>query len=310
MLAPATFADADKVGTGPIADVMEPWQTPPPAHGTNYSLYERTGPYGSDGDTDPTTVTVRTWVDETTKLPIRESIYQPGGDEIDPRVVYSYDSKRMTSTDVPADFFRIGAPASVGLREETARTTASQPVGPVTDADTGTTIVPYAVNQLLSLGLGILGRAETEVTTEREGARTATTPVEADLDSADQPSPGTDAPQTTVASYYDVLSGVIDDQTELSIISFAKTSNAARIWRDTYHDQAAAVEADASDPDHAIAGLLSFAVNGSESTASVVKVSNGRLSAFLDIGNTSILIDGLLTKAELLLVIANLEPLS
>ncbi|HEX8121242.1 MAG TPA: PA14 domain-containing protein [Solirubrobacteraceae bacterium] len=129
--------NGDPDGSGQLLDVVEPWQVPPPAHGSTYELYEEVEPATVD-DQDVDLIT-RLYVDVATKLPVRSV------DVVDEVVVgtiyYTYAPRRLESSEVAEDFFALSRPAFVSyessdqLPPDTGGTEGEAPARTVTPAE-------------------------------------------------------------------------------------------------------------------------------------------------------------------------------
>lgn len=300
ILTPAQFPSTDRIGSGPILEALEPWQTAPPAHGSTYTLYAQTGET-DDGEL----VTLHTFVDTRTQLPLKQVGLSSSGSELQPRLYYSYSASRLEESEVPHDFFQIGAPPTVGLQEDVDRKGPGQPVGQVLDLETGDPIRAFGVGGLLGLVTDLpnflLG--ETEVVRQRVSALTAAAPDEPDLSVEDAPDALIDQPQTTVNASYNIANA-LGDEISLSVISMAANSSYARGWRSTYQEQANA------DPAGATSGLLPVLVGGlTPAIAYLVDGGPGRMSAFMDINGTSVMVEGAFAKTDLLTLALKMEHL-
>lgn len=88
------------VSTGAILTAVRQWLRLPPTHGASYELHETST---TDTDVDGNPTIDRVWLDSATKLPLRRESVQ-AGDVLD-RIYYKYDTGRLTSGQVPWDFF-------------------------------------------------------------------------------------------------------------------------------------------------------------------------------------------------------------
>lgn len=96
-------------GSGPLFDVVDAWQVPPPAHGATYELYEEVEPATiDDQDVD---LIIRLYVDVATKLPVRA--VEVVGDVVVGTIYYTYAPRRLESHEVAGDFFALSRPAFV-----------------------------------------------------------------------------------------------------------------------------------------------------------------------------------------------------
>ncbi len=89
------------VGTGSIQDGLLPGQAPPPAHGGQYQVYEKSEPVELDGE--DTLNIERTLLEPLTRLPLRREVVLGG--EVYSRQVISYVPRRLEMKELPGDFF-------------------------------------------------------------------------------------------------------------------------------------------------------------------------------------------------------------
>jgi hypothetical protein len=125
---PAAYAalGMTPIATGALSSVLEPWQVPPPRHGSTYALYEvprqvavnagsadpATGEY-PDG-TEMRSAVLRVWVDAATGLPVRQTFAATGASTAD-LLYYTYDPALSARADHPADFFSVSPPEEASL---------------------------------------------------------------------------------------------------------------------------------------------------------------------------------------------------
>jgi hypothetical protein len=83
-----------EAGSGPIGDVLQPWQTPPSGHGSTYQLLTST-------DLNDPDHPWKIWIDTTTRLPLKSE--PPSGSA----VFYDYDPQDLHAASLPDDFFAV-----------------------------------------------------------------------------------------------------------------------------------------------------------------------------------------------------------
>jgi hypothetical protein len=106
LLEPANSSLGSPVATGPIVDVLEIDQRPPPA-ATQYELFERR--YSVIVDEREVERIERLWVSTGARLPIARELEEAGRKQ---RQVASYDRSRRQASEYPGDWFAVPAPAS------------------------------------------------------------------------------------------------------------------------------------------------------------------------------------------------------
>jgi len=93
--------------TGPIAEALSSGQTPPPAHGATFELYQTQDQVVLEGST--VTEVRRRWVDASTKLLLRQQVQV--GNDTESDAVYSYDLDRKLASELPQDTFAVSKQA-------------------------------------------------------------------------------------------------------------------------------------------------------------------------------------------------------
>jgi hypothetical protein len=137
ILQPADIANGNSPSaTGSLTAVLQSWQTPPPAHGSTYELYEADGdedynddPYDSGSGEFPSststgTATVRVWVDAATRLPVRQDVVS---NSTTVSSYWTYDDAVIDPTTLPSDFFLVAAPENPDFEESTSYRGAAPP---------------------------------------------------------------------------------------------------------------------------------------------------------------------------------------
>lgn len=296
---------------GPLVSALAPWQPPPPGHGATYSRYTvQADTTRNTGSPDPATQefpdetqasvdTYRIWIDRTTKMPLKTTAIS-GSEET--TTYWRYERQRKAVSDYPSDYFRVAAPdqwssasSSTGYQ--------NQPVGQVTDSDTGGQFTPYYLGPTPS------GGGDGVLCLEDVGIFELNEPVPAG-EIADDPEAMTQPLVKTTrvdASYSLLPSGSpcspglglnLEDLFDVEVASFASGSEAAQAYRDAIMPGAQAIELDSADPDRPIGGLLDFSLNGNR-TAYVLPRDDGGTVALMEIGSTTVVVRASVAKAGL-----------
>ena len=308
MLVPANTELGAPRSRGPLVDVMFRWQRPPPAHGASYELYEIEESGDADGDGNPDEVTRRFWVDERTKLPVREAVVV--STETVAETYYVYDRGRLEVGEVPVDFFDLPRPAKVD-EEKTVKFKGNDPVGPTGDQQTNSVFRPY----YLGPSPALLGHDLCLATsnTVRQGAL-ASDPDEADLD--EDGSIDLNGPITYVTAHYNTVSAAsacfpgIGEFTEpaFTVRSMAKSSSYAQAFHDQYEQTGTAIELDPTDEDYLRSGRVSVALGPQPSTAYILRIDDENSGALIVYDETTVEIVGPFDKESVDDVAAQLTP--
>jgi hypothetical protein len=233
--------------SGPIAEAAQPWQHLPPAHATQYLRYtsDETTDNGSEAE-PPRRYTLRTWIDQSTRLPIKQDAVFADGTAGE-TYYFDYDHARREASEVPDTLFAVAEPPSPDSREETELRTTSTPFATARDKETNAVFTPMGVGTSLNLG-SLLCLAETQ---KFISETRAPGPSLADALSEQIPQ-GSSAPITAVDASYaapggdcpgplallDLLLGA--DTPTLTVSTYAANSSAARDWVNTYRTEVAA----------------------------------------------------------------------
>lgn len=291
-----------------LPDVLSMWQRPPPARGQTASLYAANAPV-EDGGTAQMRLEV--WVDDATGLPLKATATEVGtGAPLFIRT-WTYEAMRLGDNEVPADYFRVSQPASTGMQQE--RTDRGRAVvGPVLDVETNSEFSAYGFGQTVSAGSVTYCLVGSSIITQRVSTATAAGSPDPALTAADQPDGDPGVPTTTAAAAYERLgsSTCTDaiDSPPLQVFAMARGSTEAAAWRAVYQEQGTAVAADPTDEDLSRAGLAPVTLFGAPTTAYVV--AQGPLtSTLIDVGGSTVVIDGPYAKSELQALLNEMETL-
>jgi hypothetical protein len=289
--------------TGDILIVTQPWQRLPSAHGTTYELYETTSSVDiNDGTADPTTgefgdatssqtVTTKTWIDAVTQLPIKQSTVQGSATDT---VYISYSGNRAEVANLPADYFRVADPAVAGLRQQTR---FGEETMATSDNPSATAVPSYGIAPAL-----LPTAAECLLTTAAFEHHEE--PLPGDLDAA-----GIDIARTN-AYYGPTPSGGCHSGSEAAgdarivVSSFPASSTAARINREAIVPRSGAHNVRLR---RRVTALRAGAATPPAVRAYVTKAP-GPKTVFVDVGRTSVVINGLTTPEEATRIVAGLEP--
>lgn len=101
---PATEDLGPPAATGSMVGLLRPWQTPPPAHSSQFERYDEVELADVDGQDH--VLSRRLYLDAATKLPVRETNLV--GSEVESDLFYSYSSQRHELGELPSDEFAVG----------------------------------------------------------------------------------------------------------------------------------------------------------------------------------------------------------
>lgn len=326
--------DANRRGRGPSTSVKASWQTLPPAGSAEYELYEYQAPepHVQAGVDDPdgpdhssstpgdSTLTVRLYVDSTTKLPLHEEVTDSATGET-ARYFYSYRRDRRELRELPADFFRVRSPdedgaARSGTAEAPAysnllRLTSARPVGTVIDLETnasyqpldlGTAPVVATTSYCLASGLMYEARDD-EVASIPEGADPEETPYELSV-------------ITQAEAHYNALSpgsactaagsGSLDAPA-LQVVSVAAGSQMAGEYRRLHIAPANAIALDSSLAQSGWGASPVVIGGGTTSTAYVIPAGAGKSSLMIERPGVVVVVTGAFTKTDAQQIVGQLE---
>jgi hypothetical protein len=295
----ASVTQGSLLGQGGFSSVLSSWQIPPPAHGTQYELYNTAGD-PTEGESD-----VKTWVDAATKLPLKQRVESTSGDVLETHY-WTYAPDRLEDGQLPADFFSPPAPSSNGDRE-IAVERADEPLGSQRDVESGQWFDPYYLGPhpvIPSVGEFCLVSSDVVVMTYDPATITP---------DPDFPGDAAGAPQTWVEARYRQLPasasctpGTGSAATpDLQVISEASASSDAAGWTALYKDIGEAVEQNPLDEGFAYSGLRPVVVESSATLAYLVALGGDEASALIPLGGSTVMIDGPFNKLEVP-VLANL----
>lgn len=339
-----TEADADASENperGALRGVLEPWQTPPPNHSEEYVLLTATlprrGMHGDDNDDSGSPdgeVTHSTWLDARTRLPVRAVGSQGGEVFFEQR--WTYRRSRYETAELPPDHFSVQRPAHVD-HEEAVDYRGGRPAGPQNDTETQDTYQPQSlgVAPVLPNGkafclsaLDLVRLADAPHPPSREPFNEtwiASDPdrpdAPGDFGAGDTPSLARDAPHPdaltetfSVANYQPTQNGVpcvpgAGDPTTapLHVTTMAGDSSLAAAHRRAHRDAAEGVQTTPLHEDSLRAGVQPVVLGASVATAWVVTVSSTDVSAFIDVANVAVIVQGPFSRADLPFVASLLE---
>jgi hypothetical protein len=290
-------------GAGPIKDALDPSQYAPPAHGTTYSRYDTTS-RNSAGDVRQVD---RLWLDEATRLPLKDVATDAGGDVMY-SVYWSYSVGRLDNTEAPADLFRVSPPQHQESSEDVTFTgTTAQ--GPQSDTETSTAYTPYFLGNQVSVSAQPFCFQSADIAHYRSGAVGNDGPdPEADLRLAQ--------PITFSGAYYDLIpagSGctpagpALEPSPPLQIRSMAGGSSYAGVLRDTYKATGQEIALDPTYDDAMGSGIQPITFGVMPTTAYVLPIDDGLHGAFVDLGSTAVTIRGPFSKSDLQQVVNALQ---
>jgi hypothetical protein len=305
ILEPATITDPP-TDTGPISDAVSSWQTLPPGHSTRYELYTGTGT-----NEDGSAIGGQLWVDEATKMPLKQTTSSSGGPN--GTSYWTYDGEPTAGSDLPQGFLDLPQPVNI-LGETNVQAVGGADLGQVTDAETGTTFTPYYLGLTPSLPGSSYCLSTIDIVHFNSYEPQPTNDQDPELPPADAPDPFetmTDAVYSASAPGEPCTPGrVLPDTPPLEVLSYAGASTSGQGWTDTYSTAASAMDQDSTDPDSILGGLVSVSVGG-PTVASVLPRDGGASTdssstALLNLGNTTVVVQGDFAKSAVPLVAADL----
>lgn len=328
-IAIARQASGEPAASGPIIDVLGPWQSPPPGRGTRYLRYDAETTMTSavaedDANEDPPEeedfdesnnpglderIQLQTFVDATTRLPVKERLVFEDGTSQD--VYWTYDLDRLEPNQVPSDFFRVGKPNEPEA-EESVEYTGGDAMGSTTDRQTGQAFKSYSLgpaSSVLSLGDLCLASGIRFVQYERSFSA---------LEDFDDEALTRDLTHITqVQAGYNMLPtggtcavglGSLESPS-LEILNYHKDSNMAAELREQLTEIATLVAVDPQDGDYLRSRPQPITFQDAAPTvAQVVVVDDDETSALFDIGETTVQITGTFDMSQLNDIVANLRP--
>jgi hypothetical protein len=312
----ASNAAGNASSSGPITDVLLPWQRRPPAASSTYELFVRSSQQdfgqaadGTSGETvssDVKTVTEKLWADADTGYPLKH-IVEISGEVVSERY-FSYAVARRSRADLAGDFFSVPRPANV--EQEKVVEYRDQEVGAQVDPATTTSYEPYFLGDLPIIGSAsfcLRGSAiETLVDNHVDSATAGTGEL--------QPLALAPAFQRVTATYARAGSsgscvGARNDDPAVTIRSAASASSLAQAWRDAYLELGSHIELTPQHEDAARAGLISLGglLSDVSASAHVITLDDEQVGAYLEVGETAVVITGSFGKAQLPDIVELLE---
>ncbi len=103
----------EPVKSGPLRDALQPWQAPPPDHGTSYSIYQE-----SESIPEGPVLTDRWWIDNATGLLLKSVVtYESeaaGEAPVVLRRLFTFDQNPQPGNRYGSDIFLLHKPAPLG----------------------------------------------------------------------------------------------------------------------------------------------------------------------------------------------------
>ena len=302
--------------TGPIMNVLGPWQTPPPVRGTQYELYEFSGtqenssgspgPTGEYGqETESKTIQLRVWVDAATKLPLRQTISVDGQETPS---YWSYSRQRGEASTLPTDFFRVAEPATYDQEASTEYQGDGSSGGDPQDSQTGATFSAYFLGGSVTLTSGFRCLDTTALFNHHE-------PDNGDVTDGE----GGTTRDLSMLTRVDALYAALPTGTacvpgrgdgtgvDLMVSSFAKNSEFAAAYRETIMATAEAIALNPADPDYFTGGTAPYLLGAQPQVAYVVPAPDGTSTALTEIGSTTVVVNGSFSKADVPTLLNRLE---
>jgi len=315
----------DPAAQGNLLAAALPWQTLPPAHGTDYVRYDVPGTRlvtdppdessaegGAAGPTEslePTTQQV--FLDAETRLPIKIS-YRAADNSVLEESYWTYQRNRRNGSEYPANYFAADEPTSTaGPRTETREYGSAGP-GLVLDRETQSSFVPWSLGSALDqAAMGPMCRAQSLVINHRRPQSPAAVGEIQGADPGIEPALRTNGIETTAQNSY-VRAGSLANcaasveaaggkDWDLDVISMDRTSTNAQTWRQAFGEdaQAATVAVD-NDDDPFRSGLAGLTLGGVAETAFMVPADDGNgVSVLLDLGDTTTVLTGEFAEPDL-----------
>lgn len=131
--------------SGSLAQVLRPWQTPPPASGSSYLYFRTTQNAGPE--------VLDVWLEQTTRLPVRTRIVDTSTGAVVQTTYWDYEPRRMLKGELPSGFFNIPKPSNPKYSEEVDANSAGASIGSTKDNDTGANFLPYDLGDEIILQL-------------------------------------------------------------------------------------------------------------------------------------------------------------
>ena len=278
ILVPAEEQLPAPVETGPLASALASWQDAPPSAG---SAFER---FVFEDDENPGG-TISYWVESRTRMPLRESIYAPGG-ELLATTYWTYDATRIDAATLPTDFFSVPRPATVGY-DEYVEIHSDHDLPALLDRETESLFEPYylGASPALLVDGGEAQYCFDHVLLVEQQLAVEQSPIPEEPEFEPAPS----GPQTyAVASYRLSDDGLCphndaaEEEETLQIMSMADVGSMAEAYRLAYVDPAEAIQANPLDSEFSRGGTASSFVQGTSTIAYVLSVDIERSSVLLE----------------------------
>jgi hypothetical protein len=283
--------------TGPIDSVLAAWQHPPPAHAPQFSHYAfDTQDEEASGDT--ATVHVDLYLDAGSGYPLKERLTYPAGDILVES--FTYDGSRRETSDYSAEFFAAPRPTTLD-GERNVQFDGDAPVGPMEDKETGAGFQPYALGTTPAIGTQTYCLSTSDEVRETDSTAQ---PQSLNGMTGDAFAPVTEARAiyATSAPSCAAGSGTVQNP-DLTVTTVARSSTQASVRR-TYY--ASAIEAATDDP--ARNGVVPVIVGLTPTSASVIALDDQRESALIDLPQSTVMITGVFTLAQVPAIAKELAP--
>jgi hypothetical protein len=293
--------------TGTLTAAAQPWQTLPPAHGSQYSYYEGTYQEDIDSNGTPDQIVTRLWIDTATKFPIHAQKQVSGGAMIED-TYFTYGVGRITSEEAPPDLF-LATPPRLTDETKTVTYTGNAPQGNQTDVETGASYTPYYLGAAPALASGSFCLMTADIV--KEGAL----PADQDEVPPDADGPfNLNGPITYNRAIYERLApGAVCapgvgryDTPPLTVQSMASTSAYAAAIREQYQETAQYVEAVPSDEDFLRSGVRPSLLGLTPVVAYIIKLDDETSGALIETNGTTLVVTGPFDKTSIQDVVAQL----
>lgn len=287
-LAVGDLGDPD--GSGTINAIAPSWQHLPPGRGTTYTRFDFPDEYNGQP------ATYRSYIDDKTLLPLRGDVID-STNNIQLATYWDYDLSRTSLSSYPSNFFKVDTPSGASNSTQ-ADLRRNETMGSQRDVDTGTMFVPQFLGSVLNrVGLGVLCLASSDYI--RFSGVSAQDETHEDPDPDVPPAqPGANKPQTIVTAQYLIVPSIPGcspgtsafEGPDVDVVSMASASGVAGAWRSAF-----AREGQSLPP---LNGKPVYAVNRDD----------GKISALVDLGQTTVILTGPLAIGDVLPILQLLQP--